>query len=55
MEAAVSEQSPLDKISYQDLYERWEHGHWRATEIDFARDREQWQTDFSDFDREAVL
>ena len=55
MEAAVSEQSPLDKISYQDLYERWEHGHWRATEIDFARDREQWQTDFSDLDREAAL
>jgi ribonucleotide reductase beta subunit family protein with ferritin-like domain len=44
-----------DRISYADLYERWEHGNWSATEIDFATDREQWQSAFSDLDRRATL
>src|SRR5947209_6761172 len=44
-----------DRISYDDLYERWEHGNWSATEIDFATDREQWQSAFSDLDRRATL
>ncbi|MDQ3434529.1 MAG: ribonucleotide-diphosphate reductase subunit beta, partial [Actinomycetota bacterium] len=48
-------QNPLDRISYGDLYRRWEQGHWRATEIDFTRDREQWQADFSDFERKAAV
>ena len=47
--------SPLDNISYQDLYARWERGNWRATEIDFSVDREQWQSQFSDLEREAAL
>ena len=34
--------SAMDKISYADLYARWERGNWRATEIDFRADREQW-------------
>ena len=29
--------SAMDKISYADLYARWERGNWRATEIDFSR------------------
>jgi ribonucleotide reductase beta subunit family protein with ferritin-like domain len=37
-----------DQISYQDLYERWERGNWRASEIDFAEDRRQWNEVFSD-------
>ncbi len=48
-------QSPLDRISYADLYRRWEQGNWRSTEIDFARDREQWEADFSDFERTAAM
>ena len=52
---ALPTQSPLDRISYEDLYRRWEHGHWRATEIDFSRDRDQWQTEFSDFERKAAV
>jgi len=48
-------QSPLDRISYQDLYRRWEQGNWRAMEIDFARDSEQWQAAFSDFERKAAI
>jgi len=52
---ATATQSPLDRISYADLYRRWEQGHWRATEIDFAVDAEQWQADFSEFERTAAI
>jgi ribonucleotide reductase beta subunit family protein with ferritin-like domain len=44
-----------DLISYTDLYSRWERGNWRATEIDFAEDRRQWQEQFTDFERKAAL
>jgi hypothetical protein len=47
--------SPLANISYEDLYSRWERGNWRATELDFTRDREQWENDFSEFERRAAL
>jgi hypothetical protein len=50
-----STQSPLDNITYADLYRRWENGHWKATEIDFAQDAEQWQSAFTDFERKAAL
>lgn len=30
------------QISYVDLYERWERGNWRATELDFSQDRTDW-------------
>ena len=43
--------SPLDNITYDDLYARWERGNWRASEIDFSVDREQWQSQFSDLER----
>ena len=48
MATATATQNPLDRISYADLYRRWEQAHWQATAIDFTRDREQWQADFSD-------
>jgi ribonucleotide reductase beta subunit family protein with ferritin-like domain/putative sterol carrier protein len=48
-------QSFAQKISYQDLYERWEKGNWRATEIDFSEDREQWRNRLSDMQRKAAL
>lgn len=44
-----------DQISYQDLYTRWEQSNWRATEIDFSVDREQWRTELSDLERRAAL
>jgi ribonucleotide reductase beta subunit family protein with ferritin-like domain len=43
-----------DQISYDDLYARWEHGNWSATEIDFATDREQWQGTFTEIERRAA-
>ena len=47
-------QSPLDNITYEDLYRRWETGNWKATAIDFSKDAEQWQTEFTEFDRKAA-
>src|SRR5690349_17168360 len=47
--------SAMEKISYSDLYARWERGNWRATEIDFTADREQWHSDFSELERRAAL
>ncbi|MFL5820307.1 MAG: ribonucleotide-diphosphate reductase subunit beta [Solirubrobacteraceae bacterium] len=45
----------LDRISYEDLYARWEAGNWRATEIDFTEDRRQWREEFSELQRRAAL
>ena len=44
-----------DQISYADLYARWEQGNWRATEIDFTRDREDWAERFTELDRRSAL
>ena len=44
-----------DRISYDDLYARWEKGNWRATEYDFAQDRVDWHETFSDLQRRAAL
>jgi hypothetical protein len=43
------------QIGYEDLYARWERGHWRATEIDFSEDRRQWHEVFSEHERRAAL
>ncbi len=51
----MSPSTAADQISYADLYARWEHGNWRATEIDFAEDRRQWHEDFSELERRAAL
>jgi ribonucleotide reductase beta subunit family protein with ferritin-like domain len=45
----------MDKISYSDLYARWERGNWSATGIDFSADREQWHDGFSELQRQAAL
>jgi hypothetical protein len=47
--------SAVDRVSYEDLYRRWEKGNWSAMEIDFSKDREEWQNDWSDTMRKAAL
>jgi ribonucleotide reductase small subunit/SCP-2 sterol transfer family protein len=47
--------SAMDKISYADLYARWERGNWKATEIDFTADRGHWHEGFSELERSAAL
>src|SRR2546423_14411425 len=46
---------PSAQISYDDLYRRWEHGNWSATELDFSTDREQWQNVFGDVERRGAV
>ena len=41
--AAQPNTSSTADISYEDLYNRWERGNWKAHEIDFSRDREGWE------------
>jgi|RhiMethySRZTD1v2_1073278.scaffolds.fasta_scaffold115199_2 1,2-phenylacetyl-CoA epoxidase catalytic subunit len=43
-----------DAITYDDLYRRWEQGNWRATEIDFSKDREGWEA-LTDVQRRSAL
>src|SRR5436853_6134201 len=43
------------QISYEDLYARWEKGNWRATEIDFSQDREDWREKLDDLQRASAL
>jgi hypothetical protein len=45
----------MDRISYSDLYARWEKGNWSATELDFTEDRTDWHEKFSDLERRAAL
>ena len=44
-----------ERITYADLYRRWEKGNWRSTEIDFSEDRRQWHEVFSELERRAAL
>jgi hypothetical protein len=53
--AVPTTQSPLDNITYQDLYRRWERGNWQATALDFTRDAEQWQSEFTELERKAAV
>jgi hypothetical protein len=45
----------MDRISYEDLYGRWERGNWQATALDFGTDREQWHGTFTELERKAAL
>jgi ribonucleotide reductase beta subunit family protein with ferritin-like domain len=50
-----SESLPVDAISYEDLYTRWEKGNWSAMELDFSEDAKQWRERFTEFERQAAL
>jgi hypothetical protein len=54
-EAGAAGTRAADAISYEDLYARWEHGNWSATELDFGEDARQWREQLSDFERKAAL
>jgi 1,2-phenylacetyl-CoA epoxidase catalytic subunit len=41
-------------ISYEDLYQRWEHGNWSAYDLDFSEDRRGWQA-LSEIQRKSGL
>jgi 1,2-phenylacetyl-CoA epoxidase catalytic subunit len=41
---SVAQQSIAERITYDDLYRRWEEGNWKATELDFSEDRNGWES-----------
>src|SRR5918997_3283131 len=55
MSTNVPVRTAADRITYDDLYARWERGNWGATEIDFGEDARQWREEFTDFERTAAL
>jgi 1,2-phenylacetyl-CoA epoxidase catalytic subunit len=45
--------SHMDRISYEDLYKRWEQGNWSAYDLDFSADRAGWES-LSDIQRRSA-
>ena len=45
----------MDRITYDDLYRRWEKGNWSATALDVSEDRAHGHETFSDLERRAAL
>jgi ribonucleoside-diphosphate reductase beta chain len=42
-------------LTYQQLYQLWERQQWATQDIDFSRDREQWQEEFSPEERQMRM
>jgi hypothetical protein len=51
---SVAQQSIAQQITYDDLYRRWEEGNWKATELDFSKDREGWNS-LNEIQRRSAL
>jgi hypothetical protein len=41
-------------ITYEDLYQRWEHGNWSAYDLDFTEDRKGWEA-LTEIQRKSAL
>ena len=53
--AAAAPALAADRVSYDDLYARWEKGNWSATALDFTQDLIDWQEAFTEIDQRATL
>jgi putative sterol carrier protein len=53
--SAATATSATAKISYRDLYERWEAGNWSATKLDFTQDHHDWWQVFTEHERNAAI
>ena len=51
---SVAEQNLTDRITYDDLYRRWEQSNWSATAIDFSQDRIGWEG-LSEIQRKSAM
>jgi hypothetical protein len=51
---SVASQSPMDNVTYEDLYHRWEQGNWSAYDIDFSGDRAGWES-LSEIQRRSAM
>ena len=52
---AVTVPPATEQIDYADLYARWERGNWSAMDIDFTRDRIDWQEKLTPEQRRGAL
>jgi 1,2-phenylacetyl-CoA epoxidase catalytic subunit len=51
---SVAEHNLTSRITYMDLYRRWEQSNWSAMDLDFSADREGW-ANLSDIQRKSAL
>jgi hypothetical protein len=51
---SVASQRLMDNVTYEDLYQRWEHGNWSAYDIDFSADVAGW-AGLSDIQRRSAM
>jgi hypothetical protein len=51
---SVAQHSTAERITYDDLYRRWEEGNWKATELDFSEDRKGWDS-LNEIQRKSAL
>jgi hypothetical protein len=51
---SAAQQSIAQRITYDDLYRRWEEGNWKATELDFSEDRNGWES-LNEIQRKSAL
>ena len=51
----MAQVAATERISYEDLYARWEKGNWSAMQLDFTQDRVDWQERFSDIEQRGAL
>jgi ribonucleoside-diphosphate reductase beta chain len=48
---AADRTADVKLLSYQELYQLWERQQWQTQELDFSRDREDWNERFDDEER----
>ena len=51
---SVAEHNLTDRITYEDLYHRWEQSNWSAMEIDMSADRSGWEA-LSEIQRASAM
>jgi 1,2-phenylacetyl-CoA epoxidase catalytic subunit len=51
---SVAEHNLTSRITYTDLYSRWEQSNWSAMDLDLSADREGWEN-LSDIQRKSAL
>jgi ribonucleoside-diphosphate reductase beta chain len=51
LQAAADTTGDVHLLSYEELYRLWERQQWQTQELDFTRDREDWNERFDDEER----
>jgi ribonucleotide reductase beta subunit family protein with ferritin-like domain len=51
---SVAEHNLTDRITYTDLYRRWEQNNWSVMDLDFSQDKLGWDA-LSDIQQRSAL